>query len=66
MWTHKLPFLLVSDSDGKIAASFGVPFQNGHAARQSFIIGADGLVKKVYRKVDVTVHAQEILDDLKE
>jgi thioredoxin-dependent peroxiredoxin len=61
---YKLPFLLVSDSDGKIAGSFGVPFQSGHAARQSFVIGADGLVKKVYRKVDVTVHAQEILADL--
>ena len=61
---YKLPFLLVSDGDGKIAGSFGVPFQGGHAARQSFVIGADGLVKKVYRKVDVAVHAQEILADL--
>jgi peroxiredoxin Q/BCP len=61
---YKLPFLLVSDGEGKIAASFGVPFQGGHTARQSFVIGADGLVKKVYRKVDVAVHAQEILADL--
>jgi peroxiredoxin Q/BCP len=61
---HKLPFLLVSDKDGKIAGSFGVPFQDGYTARQSFVVGADGLVKKVYRKVDVTVHAQEIMADL--
>ena len=61
---HKLPFHLVSDPKGAIATSFGVPF-DGYAARQSFVIGADGNVKKIYRKVDVSVHAQEIADDLK-
>jgi peroxiredoxin Q/BCP len=61
---YKLPFLLVSDKDGKIASSFGVPLRDGYIARQSFVVGADGLVKKVYRKVDVTVHAQEIMGDI--
>jgi len=61
---HKLPFLLVSDSNGKLAKSFGVPFDGGYTARQSFVIGADGLVKKIYRKVDVSVHAQEIMADV--
>jgi peroxiredoxin Q/BCP len=61
---HKLPFLLVSDPDGKLAASFGVPFQDGYTSRQSFVIGPDGLMKKIYRKVDVTVHAQEIMADV--
>jgi peroxiredoxin Q/BCP len=61
---HKLPFLLVSDANGSVATSFGVPFHDGFAARQSFVIGADGNVKKIYRKVDVTVHADEIAADL--
>jgi thioredoxin-dependent peroxiredoxin len=61
---HKLPFFLVSDTDGKLAKSFGVPFHDGYTSRQSFVIGADGLVKKIYRKVDVTVHAQEIMADV--
>jgi peroxiredoxin Q/BCP len=61
---YKLPFLLVSDSSGAIAKSFGVPFTDGYAARQSFVIGSDGNVKKIYRKVDVTVHAREIQSDL--
>jgi peroxiredoxin Q/BCP len=61
---HKLPFLLVSDEKGAIAQAFGVPFQNGFTARQSFVIGPDGNVKKIYRKVDVTVHADEILKDV--
>jgi thioredoxin-dependent peroxiredoxin len=61
---HKLPFLLVSDKTGSIAASFGVPVHEGFTSRQSFVIGADGNVKKIYRKVDVTVHSSEIAADL--
>jgi thioredoxin-dependent peroxiredoxin len=59
----KLPFLLASDPDGAIGKLFGVPFE-GYHHRQTFVIGPDGNVRKVYRKVDVTQHAQQILDDL--
>ena len=62
---HKLPFLLVSDPNGELAKAYGVPFNGGYAGRQSFVIGADGNVKKIYRKVDVKVHAQEIAGDVK-
>jgi peroxiredoxin Q/BCP len=61
---HKLPFLLVSDPKGDLAAKFGVPVHMGYDARQSFVIGADGNVKKIYRDVNVTVHAKEIEGDL--
>jgi peroxiredoxin Q/BCP len=61
---HKLPFHLVSDTDGAIAKQFGVPFSGGYAGRQSFVIGKGGTVKKIYRSVDVTVHAKEIEGDL--
>jgi peroxiredoxin Q/BCP len=60
---YKLPFLLVSDPDGRIGSSYGVPFE-GHHKRQTVIVGADGNVLKVYRKVDVGVHARQVLDDL--
>lgn len=60
---YKLPFLLVSDPDGKIGETYGVPF-SGHHQRQTFVISADGKVAKVYRKVDVTVHAAQVLDDI--
>jgi peroxiredoxin len=53
----------VTDSDGTIGRSYGVPFQ-GHHQRQTFVIGADGKVRKVYRKVDVSLHAAQILDDV--
>jgi peroxiredoxin Q/BCP len=60
---YKLPFLLVSDPDGSIGKSYGVPFE-GYHKRQTIVIGSDGNVRKVYRQVDVGVHAQQILDDL--
>jgi peroxiredoxin Q/BCP len=58
---HKLPFLLVSDTSGAIARKFGVPVKEGYEARQSFVIGADGNVKKIYRTVDVPSHAAQIM-----
>jgi peroxiredoxin Q/BCP len=61
---HQLPFLLVSDPEGVIGEKYGVPFHGVHQ-RQTFVIGADGLVKKVYRHVDVGEHAEQILADLK-
>ena len=60
---HQLPFTLVSDPKGEIASKFGVPTDEGYTARQSFVVAPDGTVKKVYRKVDVQKHADEILAD---
>lgn len=61
---HELPFHLVSDPNGAIAKSYGVPNRMGFLARQSFVIAKDGTVKKIYRSVDVTKHASAILADL--
>lgn len=61
---HGLPFQLVSDESGAIAKSFGVPNRLGFLGRQTFVIGADGNVKKIYRDVDVSKHAMEILADV--
>jgi peroxiredoxin/mono/diheme cytochrome c family protein len=60
---HKLPFLLISDPEGSIAKLYQVPFESLHK-RQTVVIDAEGRVRRVYRKVDVEVHAQEILLDL--
>lgn len=60
---HKLPFLLVSDPNGAIAAKFGVPF-NTVAQRQTFVIGKDGAMKNIYRKVDVSGHSGAVLGDV--
>jgi peroxiredoxin Q/BCP len=62
---HKLPFHLVSDADGAIAKAYGVPNRLGLLGRQTFVIGPDGKLKKIYRSVDVSKHAAEILDDVR-
>ncbi len=62
---HELPFHLVSDESGAIAKTFGVPNRAGFLSRQTFVIGADGNVKKIYRDVDPGKHAAEILADVK-
>jgi peroxiredoxin Q/BCP len=61
---HSLPFHLVSDPDGSIAKSYGVGKTFGMLDRETVVIGADGNVKKIYRKVDVQKHASEVLGDL--
>jgi peroxiredoxin Q/BCP len=60
----KLPFSLVSDPDGSIGRQFGVPFEGRHK-RQTIVIGPDGTVRKVYRTVDVAVHATQVLEDVR-
>jgi thioredoxin-dependent peroxiredoxin len=64
---HQLPFVLVSDPKGEIAAKYGVPLDSmkgeSYIKRQSFVVAPDGTLKKIYRKVDVTVHAGEIAQD---
>lgn len=62
---RSLPFHLVSDPEGAIADAYGVPNNGGFFARQTIVIGADGNVKKIYRSVDVSRHAAEVLADVK-
>jgi peroxiredoxin len=35
-------------------------------ARTTFWIGADGRIKKIYKKVDTAKHAEDVLADLHE
>jgi thioredoxin-dependent peroxiredoxin len=58
---HALPFLLASDEAGKLAHAFGVPLKNGRASRVSFVIGADGRIKRSFPQVTPKGHAAELL-----
>lgn len=58
---HKLPFQLVVDTDGAVAKAFGVPVNVGFAARQTFLIDANGKVKKIWRNVSPKEHAKELV-----
>ncbi|KTG16674.1 MULTISPECIES: peroxiredoxin [unclassified Guyparkeria] len=64
---YELPFPLLADPEGKVVERYGalsdflvVRF----AKRQTFIIGPDGNIARIYRKVDPDEHVKEVLDDL--
>jgi peroxiredoxin Q/BCP len=54
---------LLADPDGELADAFGVPVENGRAARTTFVL-ADGEVKRVYEDVRPDGHARRVLEDL--
>jgi peroxiredoxin Q/BCP len=58
---HALPFLLASDESGEVAKAFGVALKNGRATRQSFVVGADGRIKRTFPQVTPKGHAAELL-----
>ena len=62
---HGLPFGLASDEGGALAKSFGVPMKSGRVTRVSFVVGADGRVKRTFPQVTPKGHAAELLEALK-
>lgn len=65
---YHLPFPLLADQDGKVAASYGALVNlvvMKLAKRYTFLINPAGKVAKVYLSVDTSRHSQEIIDDLK-
>ena len=57
---YNLNFPLLVDGE-PIARMYGVPTSGGYAARQTFVIGKDGKLKKVFRSVTPRGHSAEIL-----
>jgi thioredoxin-dependent peroxiredoxin len=69
---YGLPFTLLSDPDKTLAQAYGVwgPKKNYGKEymgiiRSSFLIGADGVIKKAYRGVRVDGHVDAVLEDAK-
>lgn len=61
---YGLPFALVSDTDGRLAKSFGVGVTLGYTKRVTFVIGPDGKIAATYNSVDVEGHAEQVLEVL--
>lgn len=57
---HGLTFPLLADTDGALAAKYGVRTRRGFAERVTFII-KDGTIAKVYPRVVVRGHAEDVL-----
>jgi peroxiredoxin Q/BCP len=64
----KLSFPLASDEDGKVCQAYGVWVEKSMYGRKymgieraTFLLDAKGLVRKIWRKVKVPGHAQDVL-----
>ncbi|MEK9708029.1 MAG: thioredoxin-dependent thiol peroxidase [Alphaproteobacteria bacterium] len=66
---NELPFTLASDEDGDVCETYGVWAEKSMYGRKfmgieraTFLIDGKGRVRKVWRKVKVPGHAEEVLD----
>ncbi|KIT17183.1 thioredoxin-dependent thiol peroxidase [Jannaschia aquimarina] len=69
---HGLKVALVSDEDGAVCEAYGTWVEKSMYGkkymgieRATFLIGEDGTVKQVWRKVKVPGHAEAVLDAVK-
>ncbi|MEK9899965.1 MAG: thioredoxin-dependent thiol peroxidase [Alphaproteobacteria bacterium] len=69
---HELPFVLASDEDGDVCERYGVWVEKSMYGRKfmgieraTFLIDAKGVVRKVWRKVKVNGHAEDVLEAVK-
>ncbi|MEO5340105.1 MAG: peroxiredoxin [Magnetococcus sp. MYC-9] len=67
-----LSFTLLSDEGGELCNGFGVWQEKTNygktsmgIVRTTFVVGADGTVKKVYRSVKTAGHGMKVLNDLR-
>jgi peroxiredoxin Q/BCP len=63
-----LPYALVADEDHRIATAYGVWTEKSMYGRKfmgiersTFLVGVDGRIKKIFRKVKPVGHAAEVL-----
>lgn len=68
---YALPFTLLSDPDGKVCEAYGVWKEKSMYGkkymgieRTTFVISPEGKIEKVYPKVKVKDHVQEVLEAL--
>ena len=68
---YKLPFMLLADKDQEAAEAYGVWKEKNMYGRKymgvertTFLIGADGKIRRIFRKVKPAGHAAEVLEQL--
>jgi thioredoxin-dependent peroxiredoxin len=57
---HALPFVLLADEDGKLAAAFGV-LNGKYAARSTFVLDSELRVRRAFHDVTPRGHAAQVL-----
>ena len=66
---YHLPFPLLADKSGEVAASYGALLNLGVmkiARRYTFMIDPEGNIVHVYLSVDTSRHSKQIIDDLQQ
>ena len=63
---YNIPYVHISDTEKGTCKNYAGLNIAGLAKRSTFIIDKEGLIRKVFRDVDVKSHGQEILDFLKQ
>ena len=65
---YQLPFTLLADTDRSVAEAYGVYGEQQFmgkkymgVSRKTFLIDEQGIIKKVFNKVNVEEHADEVL-----
>ena len=69
---YELPFPLISDEDTELAQAFGVWKEKNMygkktmgVERSTFLLDADGVIRKAWRKVKVDGHVDKVLEEAK-
>lgn len=70
---HELPFILLSDEEKKVLEKYGVWQEKNMYGRKymgvvrtTVLIDEKGIIRKIYSKVKVKGHVEEVTKDLKE
>jgi len=68
---YDLPFTLLADADHAVAEQYGVWGQKRYmgkeymgVSRTTFVIGGDGMVRKIFENVQPSTHADDVLEVL--
>jgi len=66
---HGLPFTLISDADGTLCEAYGTWVEKSMYGRKyfgidraTFLVDADGVIRRAWRKVKVKGHVAEVLE----
>ncbi len=65
---HGLPFPLLADGRGEVAARYGALWALGplrFARRHSFLVDPQGRLRRIYRRVDPDRHFRQLVEDLR-
>jgi len=70
---HRLPFTLASDMDGKVCEAYSAWVEKSMYGRKhmgvdrsTFLIDGKGVIRRIWRKVKVPGHVEEVLAAVKE